>query len=220
MFSWMRTHLTYANVIATVALFMAFGGSAYAVQQINGKNIKNRSIVAKKIKRGSLGSTEVNEKSIASKLPQVALAGTASDAGKLGGIPLASVVTARSATDGDGNCDPNDTNFVTCVSVPLTLTHSGRVLLVGTGGVVIVSNPPVSATCRLAVDGVDVAGSAQSAGDDVASHFDGEDAGLATTAVTGDLAAGFHTFALSCRQDDPDATIHSAKISALLAGSS
>ena len=33
----LRPHLSYANVMATVAVFIALGGSAYAVKRIDGK---------------------------------------------------------------------------------------------------------------------------------------------------------------------------------------
>jgi hypothetical protein len=44
MLSKLRPHLTYANVIATLALFVALGGGAYAVTQINGTQIKKHSL--------------------------------------------------------------------------------------------------------------------------------------------------------------------------------
>ena len=42
---------TYANVMSTLAVFVALGGSSYAALTISGASIKNRSIPAKKIKR-------------------------------------------------------------------------------------------------------------------------------------------------------------------------
>ena len=37
-------HLTFSNVIAMLALFIAMGGAAYAGSKVNGKNIVNGSI--------------------------------------------------------------------------------------------------------------------------------------------------------------------------------
>ena len=73
--------------MATIALFIALGGTSYAVQQINGKTIKNRTIAAKKIKRNSLGGTEISESKLA-RVPSAAKADTA-----------ASATHATSATD-------------------------------------------------------------------------------------------------------------------------
>jgi len=53
--------LTYANVMSTVAVFIALGGSSYAALTISGKSIKKRSIPAKKIKRNSITGKEIRE---------------------------------------------------------------------------------------------------------------------------------------------------------------
>ena len=39
-----RRHLSYANVTATVALFLALGGGAYAVSKVSSREIANDSI--------------------------------------------------------------------------------------------------------------------------------------------------------------------------------
>jgi hypothetical protein len=53
--------LTYANVMSTLAVFIALGGSSYAAIHISGSNIENRSIPAKKLKRNSITGREVRE---------------------------------------------------------------------------------------------------------------------------------------------------------------
>jgi hypothetical protein len=45
---------TYSNVTATLALFIALGGSSYAAITITGKNVKNESLTTKDIKNRSL----------------------------------------------------------------------------------------------------------------------------------------------------------------------
>jgi hypothetical protein len=47
----MRRHLSYANVLATLALFAALGGSSYAAVKITGKDIKNGSIAKRDLSR-------------------------------------------------------------------------------------------------------------------------------------------------------------------------
>ncbi|MCO5326487.1 MAG: hypothetical protein M9964_05430 [Solirubrobacterales bacterium] len=47
----MRARLTYANVMATVAVFIALGGGAYAAAKINGNSIKKNSIPSNRLKR-------------------------------------------------------------------------------------------------------------------------------------------------------------------------
>lgn len=46
--------ISYANVVATLALFIALGGSSYAAIVITGKNVKNNSLTTKDIKNRSL----------------------------------------------------------------------------------------------------------------------------------------------------------------------
>ena len=59
-----RPRLTYANVAASLALFLALGGSAYAVSQINGKNLVNRSVAGKKLKADTLTGNEIRESTL------------------------------------------------------------------------------------------------------------------------------------------------------------
>jgi hypothetical protein len=57
----LRHRLTYANVMSTLAVFIALGGSSYAALEIRGSSIENRSIPAKKLKRNSITGREVRE---------------------------------------------------------------------------------------------------------------------------------------------------------------
>jgi hypothetical protein len=50
----MRKHLSFANVMSVIAVFVALGGAAYAGTKINGKTIKNGSIPKKKLKANVL----------------------------------------------------------------------------------------------------------------------------------------------------------------------
>jgi hypothetical protein len=72
--------LTYANVMATIAVFIALGGSAYAVSKIDGSNIRNRSLTGKEFKTNSLGGKVIKESSLR-PVPR------AQNAARLGGKP-------------------------------------------------------------------------------------------------------------------------------------
>jgi len=65
--------LNYANVVATLALFVALGGSSYAVTKISGSHLKNRSVAGKKLKPNTLGTRQIKE----SRLRKVPRAGNA-----------------------------------------------------------------------------------------------------------------------------------------------
>jgi hypothetical protein len=56
---WIRRHLTYANVIATVALFVALGGGAYAVT-----TAKRNSVTSKSVKNGAIKGIDVLDESL------------------------------------------------------------------------------------------------------------------------------------------------------------
>ena len=82
MLTKLRQRLTYANVMSTLAVFIALGGSSYAALTISGSSIKNRSIPAKKLKRNSITGREIRE----SRLSRVPRARTAD---RLGGFTAA-----------------------------------------------------------------------------------------------------------------------------------
>lgn len=75
----LRCQLTFANVVATLALFIALGGSSYAVVRINGSVIEDRSISERKLRRDTLGGGAIRE----SRLGRV---GKAWRAERLGGL--------------------------------------------------------------------------------------------------------------------------------------
>ena len=57
----LRRHLTYANVTATLALFIALGGSSYAALSLTGRDIKDGSLTHRELKRNTLGGTKIKE---------------------------------------------------------------------------------------------------------------------------------------------------------------
>ena len=80
----LRHRLTYANVMATVAVFIALGGSSYAALTISGSDIRNRSIAGKKLKRNTLTGKQVRESRL-SRVPR------ARNADRLNGATAASL---------------------------------------------------------------------------------------------------------------------------------
>ena len=69
MLTKLRQRLTYANVMSTLGVFIALGGSSYAALTISGSDIRNRSIPAKKLKRNSITNREVRESRL-SRVPR------------------------------------------------------------------------------------------------------------------------------------------------------
>ncbi|HSC20760.1 MAG TPA: hypothetical protein VLC07_03440 [Solirubrobacterales bacterium] len=62
----LQDRLTYANVVATLALFLALGGTgAYAVSKITGHDIQKHSLTGRQFKANSVGGRVVKESSLA-----------------------------------------------------------------------------------------------------------------------------------------------------------
>ncbi len=114
----LRRKLSYANVMATIAVFVALGGSAYAVTQlpknsvgtkqlkksaVTTEKVKNGAITGQKIKLSTLGT--VPSASSAATAGSAGTAGKASDSDALGGKPastFAASTVVRSATVNGG----------------------------------------------------------------------------------------------------------------------
>jgi len=60
----LRDHLTYANVMATIAVFVALGGSSYAALSLTGSDIRNESLTGRDIRNGSIRSPDVKNRSL------------------------------------------------------------------------------------------------------------------------------------------------------------
>lgn len=78
----LRSRLTFANVVSTLALFIALGGSSYAAVTLSGSSIENRSIPARKLRHNTVGGYEIRESTLA-RVPR------ARNADKLGGVTVA-----------------------------------------------------------------------------------------------------------------------------------
>lgn len=56
-----RANLTYANVMATIAVFIALGGSSYAAIKVTGRNVANGSLTYKDLRKNTLGGSRIKE---------------------------------------------------------------------------------------------------------------------------------------------------------------
>ena len=56
--------LTYANVVATLALFAALGGSSYAAISITGKQVRDGSLSGRDVRNATLTSQDVHDQSL------------------------------------------------------------------------------------------------------------------------------------------------------------
>jgi hypothetical protein len=117
-------HLTFSNVIAVIALFVALGGAAYAGSKINGNSIanksigggklKNETITANKIKKGAITSAQIAPGSIDSTqinistlttVPSATTATTATSATTAKTAETATKATSAITADEAGEAD-------------------------------------------------------------------------------------------------------------------
>jgi hypothetical protein len=100
----MKVKPTYANVVSTLALFAALGGSAYAATAINGHQIMNGTITGAKLKSHTLTGKQINLKKLgvvpsataAKSAGTATTAATATNAQELGGTPASGYALASS----------------------------------------------------------------------------------------------------------------------------
>jgi hypothetical protein len=97
--------LTYANVIATIALFVALGGTSYAALRITGKNIKNNTVTSKDIRNRTIRGKDL-KKGLLSSTKAAPLASsafqTSRDSGPSGVAPASSYTAVASLSVGPG----------------------------------------------------------------------------------------------------------------------
>ncbi len=87
----MRPRLTYANVMATIAVFIALGGASYAALKV-----PKNSVGSKQLKKNAVRTAKVkNEAITAAKVKKGTLTGTQINASTLGTVP--SALTAQTA---------------------------------------------------------------------------------------------------------------------------
>jgi len=209
----LRERLTYANVMATVAVFLALGGGAWALARdqigskaiknnsVRGKDIHNRTIRGREVATNSLRGRQINERALD-----------------------ASAFTGGTSAAGPISCDPAALGtFIDCAGAHLRLPHKARVLLIASGGEESVSGP-AEADCRVLVDGQQISGATTpptvNPGEATSDNTDATATNDFTiSAVSDRLAKGGHDFALSCDQGSGDVKIDNPNIAVVMIGS-
>jgi hypothetical protein len=81
----LRKHLTYANVVSTICLFLLFGGVAYAGTQLAKGSVGTNALMAEAVTKGKLHPNSVNSKKVVNN----SLTGSDIQAQTLGRVPNA-----------------------------------------------------------------------------------------------------------------------------------
>jgi hypothetical protein len=64
MLARLRAHLTYANVVATLALFLALGGASYAAIRVGSGSIINNSVRTQDLKNNDIRGKDIRNRTI------------------------------------------------------------------------------------------------------------------------------------------------------------
>lgn len=137
MFKRIRTRITSAHVLAAMALFVALGGSAYALSagSVGSKQLKNNAVKTKKLKNGAVKTSKLGtdaatgEKVAEATLGKVPTAGTADKAADADALEGRSLARIRPATAGVSIDPPNIAlptgSFVTAMSTNIEVPQGG-----------------------------------------------------------------------------------------------
>jgi hypothetical protein len=129
-FSRFKRHLTYANVMATVAVFIALGGSSYAAvrlsaNSVGSRQIKRDAVKASEIARSAVESAEVRNGSLRSvdfaRLP----IGAKGEKGTVGPRGLKGVQGDRGATGPRGPAGADAATSLVVHLAPVTDVAAG-----------------------------------------------------------------------------------------------
>jgi hypothetical protein len=146
----LRAKLTYANVMATIAVFIALGGAAaYAASKlpknsVGTKQIKNGAVTGAKVKKNTLTGTNINLAKLGT-VPSASNATTATTAGTASALTPPEAIRLVGASgqppflDGSANYPPE--SGVTFRSVGFYKDHEGIVHLEGLATVGKEENP-------------------------------------------------------------------------------
>ena len=105
----LRGKLTYANVVATLALFLVLGGGAYAALRVPPNSVGTRQLKAGAVSTGKLANEAVS----AAKVAEHSLTGQEIDLSALGTVPSAasaeSAANANAVGGHPASCPPETT---------------------------------------------------------------------------------------------------------------
>ena len=192
-------------MVSVLALFIALGGSALAVQvakknSVTSKSVRNNTIRSVDLRNGQVKGTDIGSGQVGTVDIGDGQVGTADVAdGSLGAADI-DVGSLGDATTGDSKigkvlfCEQNSTNFQECFSKEVTLERAGRIFAISDGSAD--SGTPAAVgvnTCRMTVDGTSFSSEFIIAAD----FSPGES--FSFSGVTEPLAAGVHAVSLQCK---------------------
>ena len=193
----------HATVVAYLALVVALGGSAYAIEKVGSRDVTNDSLRSKDLRdEHGVRNRDVSDETLTGR----AIRETTLDARGFSAF----------AHNGTGGCDPNGLTPTVCADARIELPRAARIMMIGTGGL-FSQGQAAQSTCEVQVDGRSAGeispGEVSSDNTDVAATE-----AFATTGLSDVLSAGPHTVALKCNQRAGDVQISQPFIAAIALG--
>jgi hypothetical protein len=217
-------HLTFANVVSVIALFVALGGTAMAsviitsnsqVAQdtisghkppsgdhtnlisgsVTGTDLTSSAVSGSKLAANSVSGGKVLDGSLTgADVAANTLTGANINAASLGEVPSAQI--GGLGRHGIGSCDPTSPTYFDCAITTINLPTPAKVLVIGQASAYRNSgNSFGDGTCNLVTNTGTVDGTTV----DFQVLADGAVPGAAA-GITGVLAAGSHDFAIDCNE--------------------
>lgn len=127
---FLRKRLTFSNVIAVLALFIALGGTSYAVaalpkNSVGTQQIKKDAVTGVKVKNGSLSSADFAAGTLLKG--DTGASGATGATGPQGATGAAGPAGAQySSVDGDSQTNPIESNAVSVASGDIYLDQAGK----------------------------------------------------------------------------------------------
>lgn len=208
--------LSFANIVSVIALFIALGGSAYAVQaakknSVTSKSIRNGAVKSVDIGNGQVRSADIGDGSVGSAdVADGSISATDIDVASLGDPTSGRTSSFR------GACIQNVETYQPCSGTEINLARPARIFATADGSADSgAASVPVGVnTCQLAVDGAAFTG-----GFVIAADFSPGEA-FSFAGVTEQLAPGQHTVRLECKGNGtlPGPRIFEPSITTLVIG--
>ncbi len=152
----MKPRLTYANVVATVALFVALGGGAYAVskESVKSKHIRDNTITSADVKdnRGKKGGLKGKD---------IRFDALGADAIRESDLDVTQFLELGVLGSGSGPCALTTTPTKCAEARVDAPKHSSSVLVLAAGGYESTGTIPARAFCTVELDGVGTGASAR-----------------------------------------------------------
>jgi hypothetical protein len=217
----MRKHLTYANVMATLAVVLALGGgAAYAANTVFSSDIVNGEVKSPDISDANgVRSADVVDDTLtggglaAADLRQASVGSSEVANNGVKGVD----VNERTLSGLDANdnfdfvCDPESTDYLDCdAPATVTLDRPMNVLVIATTHFSPFGGNPAWGNCRMETNGV-----VDSTEHPIGGEAENAQQGGMNLVDVQSLPAGTYTFDVSCNQVEGDIGYHNIRVAAV-----